>query len=917
MKESHEQDFSLEPFTPKAAIETVLSNQILIRADVRIGKLPFGLWYKGGQKDSELCVEWKNNNGSTLDMQALSDSFSDTPMEFSVPTALLDFGLLLRRVALAYGFRTDAFEFTIEVDCYGKLVISTCTSEMGRVLRFVLELNAKFMLSNLPVLGDGIGKKDSIGLKAFSVTVTPGKNKVELGAVIELVLMNQPITIQLPPGRQGRLDFAAEAGATSVKWLDVNKDAGPLHLSRLGFEMADGGVTLYVDAGIRLSVLLLEFLGLHLSIPLKAGESIDYGLEGLAVTISSPPLNISGGLYISKEDDIQVYTGELRVQFKSFQVSAMGSYGQFQGGGASLFVYLMLGYPFGGPPIFFVTGLAGGFGYNRAITLPAKVQDVGQFPFVAAAMGKGDLKSDMPPAQVLVKMNQYIKPRKGQYFASVGIRFTSFGVVESFVLANIQFGERLELSLLGLSKLSMPPRSTSPMAYAELALKAVIAPEEGVVSVEGALTSESYLLSEDCKLRGGFAFYLWFGDNPHAGDFVITLGGYRNGFHVPHYPSVDRLGVNWKITRDLTMSAGFYFALTPSCVMMGGNLSITYQKGRIKAWFHTWADFFMQWKPFAYDISVGVSMGASYRWDYFPFYKTFTVELGASLMLYGPPFGGKVHVSWYIVSFTISFGAGRPAPNPIDWGEFADTFLKSSDGKQNEAVQEFLAVRAVSGVLRQGKDAQTHLLNAECMRIEVTTQMPCTLVKLDQNVVIEYPDLGILPMDVKRFSSILSVEVRPKEKTNPQKVGLQAVAICSNLPRALWDEKKPNPDDIVSLKEKVPMGVALYCDPCQPEAVSNTYDMQVLCRNEHLTPHTYDWSHPGLIEPNVYPDQNRLGQIEDSIGKTGGLRHTMLSQLSEELGTFSEDELMLDNWKAKVDELLLAVPEFQKIGAGG
>lgn len=911
------------PSVPQAASETTLPNNVLIRADISIGKLPFGLWYRGSQEDSQLCFEWTRNMGAEMDMQALSDAFGATPMEFSVPKAISDFGLALTRVALAYGFRTNTFEFIIEAERYGKLVISTHSEEKGRVLCFVLELKAKFMLSNLPVLGDGIGKDDSIALKEFSIAISGDGNKVELGAAIELFLqeiMDKPMTIKLPPGSQDGLVLANADEPFSIKWLDVNKDAGPLHLARLGFEMGDGSVTLYLDAGVRLSLLLLEFLGLYLSIPLKAGGSVGYGLEGLAVTMSRPPLYISGGLYISQEEGIQLYTGELSVKFNSFQISALGSYGQFEDGGASLFVFLMLAYPFGGPPIFFITGLAGGFGYNRTITLPAKVQDVGQFPFVSAAIGKGDLKHDMTPAQVLVKMNQYIKPRQGQYFVSLGIHFTSFGIIDSFLLANIQFGERFEISLLGISKLSMPPSADNPMAYAELALKAVIAPDDGLVSVEGALTSESYLLSKDCKLRGGFAFYIWFGSNPHAGDFVITLGGYRNGFNIPHYPSVDRLGVNWKINDNLSMTAGFYFALTPSCVMMGGNLSMTYEWGRLKAWFRAWAEFFMQWKPFAYDISIGVSIGASYKWDFFPFYTTFTVELGASLELWGPPFGGKAHVSWFIISFTISFGSGKPDPNPIEWTDFADTFLKTSNRPGNDDARELLAIRAVSGVVRQCREGEPQLLDAEHMRIEITTQIPCTVVKMGDDIVAEYNDLGILPMGVASFSSTLSVKVAPSEGAeNPgQGAGLQGRALYSNLPRALWDKEKPHSDDTAMLKENVPTGIALYCEPRQPEGVlpvSGTFDMQVLCKNEHLKPHNYEWSHPGAIDPKVYPKDDRLRQIEKSIGQTGGLRKNILSELSEEFGVYSEGQLMLDNWTARLDEILLAVPELQKIGA--
>ena len=50
-------------------------------------------------------------------------------------------------------------------------------------------------------------------------------------------------------------------------------------------------------------------------------------------------------------------------------------------GKPSLFVFAGLDTPLGGPPAFYVTGLMGGFGYNRSLKLPAQDQ-LFQFPFI-------------------------------------------------------------------------------------------------------------------------------------------------------------------------------------------------------------------------------------------------------------------------------------------------------------------------------------------------------------------------------------------------------------------------------------------------------------------------------------------------------------------------------------------------------
>ncbi len=67
------------------------------------------------------------------------------------------------------------------------------------------------------------------------------------------------------------------------------------------------------------------------------------------------------------------------------------------------------------------------------------------------------------------------------------------------------------------------------------------------------LTANSFLFDRSCKLTGGFAFCVWFAPtNPniesHAGDFVLTLGGYHPKFKVPAwYPKVPRIGFDWQL----------------------------------------------------------------------------------------------------------------------------------------------------------------------------------------------------------------------------------------------------------------------------------------------------------------------------------------------------------------------------------
>lgn len=907
-----------------------MDNHLVISSDIDIAGVPFRLQYQYGRETNELVFVWERKETDTLKLADLASALKEKPIGFSVPEQMGDLDLVLSSIRVKYDFEKNTFAFSLEAERYGSLTILCDRQNAEVVFSFILQMQSKFLLSSLPVFGSGFTQEDYVALQEFKVTLErTEEEKTKLTPGIKLIwkLSGKEIQLSLPEdsavSRWASIE-EKEGQTEQVKYLDVNKEFGPFHLSRVGFAMEDSSVTLYVDAGIRLSVVLLEFIGLYLSIPLSLDKKVDYGLKGAAVSISKPPLEISGGLTLDKTGGMMLYTGKVSVQFKGIGVTALCSYGQFSQGDASLFAFFLVSARIGGPPVFFITGLAGGFGYNRSITLPDKVKDVESFPFVAAAMGKGNLKEGMTPAEVLTKMNQVIKPAEGQYFFSVGVRFQSFGLLESFLLCNVEFGERLLISILGVSRLSMPFSDQNPLVYIRLALKAVFAPQEGEISIEGALADDSYILDKNCKVNGGFACCIWFGDSEHAGDFVITLGGYQNGYQVSHYPQVDRLSINWKMDSHLTLTAEAYFALTPACVMLGGNLALVYENGRVQAWFKAWAEFFMRWEPFYYDISIGISIGASYRWDFFPFYKTFKVELGADLALWGPPFGGKVHISWFIISFTISFGKGKPAETSLDWTGFAEAFLPEGTKQLQEdsrteqsAEKSVISIRPVAGILRSSEKKRVYLLEADAMELEITSRIMSTELFCEETKVADYQGaLGIVPMEVTKLSSRLTV--RLTDAQGQPITTMQAQPIYTNAPKALWNASKPEKGDTDNLLRQVPFGIRLVSKESNPNGVlpeEGSYDMEILCANEKLKPREFSWGNPSQIEGKDYPEENVLQQVEESIAVTGGRRKAMLEALSSVFGVWTEEELLLDGWEKELERQLSAEPILAVIGA--
>lgn len=716
--------------------------------------------------------------------------------------------------------------------------------------------------------------------------------------------------------------------ASAIKWMELKKRIGPVYLSRIAAQFKDSQIMILLDAGFTISIITLSFIELYIAVDITKGFSFTYGLKGLLIIVQKPPLYISGGLYIAEPG--RLYNGEVEVRYEKFAFLALGSYGITEEKKTSVFVYLMLDYAFGGPPCFYITGLVAGFGLNRKLNLPT-LKHVKEFPFVAAAMGKSKtLQPKSEPTTVLSELSAYVEPQDGVDFITAGIKFTSFGMVESILVASVEFGARTEVSLLGLSELTLPPKAKDPIVYGCLALRAVFAPDDGILQIEGALTDDAYLFTKDCHLRGGFAFYSWF-KGEHTGDFVISIGGYHHSYHRPaHYPGVERIKISWDIAKGLTLKGEAYCALTPNCIMAGGKLDLDYVNGKLKAWCHAIADFLIEWKPFHYDIEIGVSVGASYRIDICFIHKTFKVELGAYLHLWGPEFAGLVKIKWFIISFSIHFGnRSAQLPNRLGWKEFAQEFLPDYSGgitgsaMHHEILTRFVITRGKMNerkILFPGKNQQVPVydLNAADFQLTVESALPC--VKIFLNDSLCYQDkhaYGILPMGEKNLSTVLAIKVsRVKSisgglQTCP--VNLQQELFTQHIPGALWRTNQPAMED--EMMRNAHMGITLYSSLHQGSVLPGNdcwYSFMQLQKNEeYLNPLHARWNE--IAEPEKTDEDITLHEIIKTL-KESIRREQWLSQLAS-YHVRCESEINVDNFANNLQKLMLCPLEIYRIGA--
>lgn len=462
-----------------------------------------------------------------------------------------------------------------------------------------------------------------------------------------------------------------------------------------------------------------------------------FGLQGLGLSFSKGGVGFAGALLHLTADE---YDGLASVEAEGIRLAAIGSLTKVNDQ-TSLFLYAVLDYPLGGTPFFYVTGLAAGFGLNQKLTMPT-VDQVSTFPLVEAALNPPTVPTDAGSAGPFIttemqKLHTYLTPSIGQYFGCAGVHFTSFELLDSFVLVSISFGREFELDLLGMCTLVVPPElppAEPALAKVSLQIVASFIPNEGIAIVQGQLTTDSHILDPNCHLTGGFAFATWFGSNPNAGDFVITLGGYHPDFQKPgHYPTVPRIGVNWQILpqqgvsggSQLSVTGGLYFALTPRALMAGGAMRAIFQTSLdlsiatvdVKAWFILGADFIVYWKPFHYSAHLYIDIGIDVVIHFLGAHEL-SFDAGADLQVWGPRFGGHAHVTVKVIGikigFDVAFGASAPTPLPLDWDNadasksFRKSFLPPDDKIVSMAISEGLVRKVALADEGQGRGGVTY-----------------------------------------------------------------------------------------------------------------------------------------------------------------------------------------------------------------
>ena len=476
-------------------------------------------------------------------------------------------------------------------------------------------------------------------------------------------------------------------GAATSPW---SKTLGPLTISSIGLKyekdaQKNNKLQLTLNATVKLAGVEVSLKGFGIRFTVHTGKNsgfhfdisdIQILLSGLGFSFNEPPLMIAGAMEKTKDG----FVGGIAVQFEPYSFLAEGAYTVVRDTATnesfkSIFLILSMAGPIAELEFASLDGLTGGYGYNSALRLPT-VTEVTSHPFI----NTGAIPS--PTTDVVATLmtlesgpKPWFTPTKGPMWVAAGLDVAAFEMlnIQAVLVLDISSPSFVIIDIFADCSATVPPDvpAAERMAFVEMGLIASLDIAHGTFTCQGQLTPKSFILDPNCHLTGGFALSYWFAPSAHAGDWAFSIGGYHSAFSPPPwYPVPARLAISWTFDSTISITGEAYFAITPKVAMGGGRLALTYASGSIAAHFTAWADFLINYRPFMFQASMGVDVGATYTFNHADIVKKWEIDVSATVDLHGPPVAGKARVKWHCVHFTVHFGPLPPANGPLGWDAF-------------------------------------------------------------------------------------------------------------------------------------------------------------------------------------------------------------------------------------------------------
>jgi hypothetical protein len=559
--------------------------------------------------------------------------------------------------------------------------------------------------------------------------------------------------------------------------------------------LQDDVLFILLDAEIEMGPISFTLLGCGLGLDLAHSNFSEFPnvkivpkLNGLEVGWSQPPTVLSGLFERFVVDGKDTYVGAAALSMDPYTLTAVGSY-QEDGNFKSLFVFAELDGPLVELEFAEIIGIKAGFGYNSHLSLPT-LEEVHQFPFIKGIPTK-EPNDVLQVLQTPSKDNKvWVTSKDHELWIAAGFTLTAFEVIKISAMVVFNFNPYPTLDVVAIATAQMPEAnpnlqsSSNAFLFVEFDIVGTVDFQHGTFVVSGELNPNSFILHPSCHLSGGFGLSYWFAASGHEGDWVFTIGGYHPAFLPPsHYPKPQRLAIDWSLDSCLNVHGEAYFAITPSCCMGGGKLLATFSSGPLYAHFNAWADFLINYSPFHFLGDVGVNVGVDFTMDLWICTLHISVDVGGSLSLAGPPFGGVVHVDFYVFGFEIHFGEEPGPAKALSLTEFGALLLQQSGDMPSADKADAFVYALKKGAYPGKKQSDVWKVRAGGLAFRIHSRFALSSATCGTTIQSPNPIFSKPMHIITPIQSSMTVRVT---KEGGEVGGFTLKPVMKNVPQALW-----------------------------------------------------------------------------------------------------------------------------------
>ena len=285
------------------------------------------------------------------------------------------------------------------------------------------------------------------------------------------------------------------------------------------------------------------------------------------------------------------------------------------------------------------------------------------------------------------------------------------------------------------------------------------------------------------------------------------------------------------------MKGGTYFTLCSSAVMVGAGFSLTYESGKLYAYFAAGLDVLVVFDPLFYSFHMYLDIEASYG--------RFNFNLGADLLIEGPKMRGVAEIEICGISAEVKFGPSTSPQNLLSAPEFiAKHVMRDESSGWAKWIDpanggNWVTISALEGVIRptdsngsdnlpSGLDGDPWILSPR-FSIGFTPLFPSTQSQLDGVYGDTAPnDMHYRPMGKTDENALFKVEIKKVTDTGPDDVDYDAANLSLNPAIGMFVENswgRPVGTDTASLK-KAPDSAHLF----------SNFKLKGTCEEEDGTP---------------------------------------------------------------------------------